>query len=262
MELVSLLVALIGCAAAIIVIPEVRRWLKLTDRNSQLSSASSPPPIQRSLEEEAGLARREQQELLTAVNGLRDAVRALAEQPSRSVAERLHEDLSLALDQLRQPVQVLTEVLPQLLAEQKQLRADLYELRRSVAGPPPPVGGFAGTQARLLALTARRADLELQAQFVNEQRLRLGNGMSSLYDALSDGGPDADVVRERIQYVRAADKVLEMNLNRLNSQRDAIYKEIESVRRVIGRNIEVAFRMAPESEPSHKSDATEKDDGD
>lgn len=104
--------------------------------------------------------------------------------------------------------------------------------------------GFAANQARLMSLIARRSDLELEAQFISQHRLYLGNLVTGLIDLQSKLDPEsqpAKVFEARIKALQQADKILEMQLNRLNSQREAVSKELDSVQKVVSQNIRNSF---------------------
>lgn len=106
--------------------------------------------------------------------------------------------------------------------------------------------GFAANQARLLSLISRRSDLELESQFISQHRMYLANMTSGFFNMQSKLEPDsqaAKVLEGRIKQLQQADKILEMHLNRINSQRDAVMKEIDSQQKVISKNIEGSFGL-------------------
>jgi hypothetical protein len=106
--------------------------------------------------------------------------------------------------------------------------------------------GFAANQARLLSLISRRSDLELEAQFISQHRIYLANMTSGFFNMQSKLDPDsqaAKVLEARIKQLQHADKVLEMHMNRINSQRDAVIKEIDSTDKVIKKNIDSSFGL-------------------
>lgn len=105
--------------------------------------------------------------------------------------------------------------------------------------------GFAASQARYLMLTARKSDLELQGQFINQARLSLANVTGALFTISSNlepESPEAQQLQARIAAIQAIDKALELQLRRVDTQRDAVQTEIEAVRKVIGKNIESTFK--------------------
>lgn len=105
--------------------------------------------------------------------------------------------------------------------------------------------GFAASQARFLTLTARKSDLELAGQFINQARLQLANITGALFTISSNLEPEsaeAQQLQARIASIQAIDKSLELQLRRVDTQRDAVQTEIEAVRKVIGKNIASTFK--------------------
>lgn len=105
--------------------------------------------------------------------------------------------------------------------------------------------GFAASQARFMILTARKSDLELQGQFINQARMQLANITGILFTISANLEPDSATSQElqaRIAALQAIDKSLELQLRRVDTQRDAVQTEIEAVRKVIGKNIASTFK--------------------
>jgi transposase len=105
--------------------------------------------------------------------------------------------------------------------------------------------GFAASQARYMILTARKSDLELQGQCINQARLSLANITGALFTIganLEPESPEAQQLQARIAAIQAIDKALELQLRRVDTQRDAVQTEIDAVRKVIGKNIESTFK--------------------
>jgi hypothetical protein len=105
--------------------------------------------------------------------------------------------------------------------------------------------GFAASQARFMMLTARRSDLELQGQFINQARMQLANVTGALFTISSNlepESPEAQQLQARVAAIQAIDKSLELQLRRVDTQRDAVQTEIDAVRKVIGKNIESTFK--------------------
>lgn len=105
--------------------------------------------------------------------------------------------------------------------------------------------GFAASQARYLILTARKSDLELMGQFINQARMSLANVVGALFTIsanLEPESPAAIAVQARIAAIQTLDKALELNLKRLETQRNAVQTEIEAVNKVITKNIESSFK--------------------
>jgi capsule polysaccharide export protein KpsE/RkpR len=105
--------------------------------------------------------------------------------------------------------------------------------------------GFAASQARFMMLTSRRSDLELQGQFINQARMQLANVTGALFTISSNlepESPEAQQLQARVAAIQAIDKSLELQLRRVDTQRDAVQTEIDAVRKVIGKNIESTFK--------------------
>jgi capsule polysaccharide export protein KpsE/RkpR len=105
--------------------------------------------------------------------------------------------------------------------------------------------GFAASQARFMMLTARRSDLELQGQFINQSRMQLANITGSLFTVSSNlepESPEAQQIQARVAAIQAIDKSLELQLRRVDTQRDAVQTEIDAVLKVIGKDIESTFK--------------------
>lgn len=105
--------------------------------------------------------------------------------------------------------------------------------------------GFAASQVRYLMLTARSSDLELAGQFINQSRMQLANVSSALFTVSSNLEPDSpemQFLQARLAAIQAIDKTLEVQIRRIDTQRDAIQTEIDAVRKVIGKNISDSFK--------------------
>jgi capsule polysaccharide export protein KpsE/RkpR len=106
--------------------------------------------------------------------------------------------------------------------------------------------GFAASQARLLMLTARKSDLELQGQFINQSRMQLANMVGTLFTLsanLEPGSPQVQRLQAQISAIESIDKSLEMQMRRIDTQREAIVTELETVRKVIAKNIQSTFKL-------------------
>jgi DNA repair ATPase RecN len=105
--------------------------------------------------------------------------------------------------------------------------------------------GFAASQARFLALTLRKSDLELTGQQINQSRMQLSNVSNQLFTLVSNlepESPEAVQLQLRISALQTLDKSLELQLRRVDSQREAVQTEIDAVKKVIGKNIESTFK--------------------
>ena len=106
--------------------------------------------------------------------------------------------------------------------------------------------GFAANQARLMSLISRKSDLELEAQFISQHRMYLANMVSGFFNLQAKLEPEsqaAKILEGRIKQLQQADKILEMHLNRITSQREAVNKELDSTREVIKKNIDGSFGL-------------------
>ena len=108
--------------------------------------------------------------------------------------------------------------------------------------------GLCASQARLLMLTARKSDIELQIQFINQARLQLANMVSSLFirqtqPNLNPGSPDAQRINWVQSDLQSRDKTFELLSKQLDTQHQAVQTEIESVQKVIQKNIEMSFKI-------------------
>jgi hypothetical protein len=107
--------------------------------------------------------------------------------------------------------------------------------------------GFAASQARLLMLTARRSDLELQRQFLNQGRMQLSNILNLMFNnaaSLEPQSANAQQLQNRIAAIQEIDKQLELQSKRIDTQHEACMTEIESVQKVIQRNIQMSFKSS------------------
>ena len=105
--------------------------------------------------------------------------------------------------------------------------------------------GLASSQARYMMLTARKSDLELTGQQINQSRLQLANITNDLFNANSTLDPssrEAIQLQLRINSLQSLDKALELQLRRVDTQQQAVATEIESVQKVIDKNIDLVFK--------------------
>lgn len=105
--------------------------------------------------------------------------------------------------------------------------------------------GLSASQARYLMLTARKSDLELIGQFINQARMSLANTTGALFTItanLEPESPEALQIQARIAAIQTLDKALELNLRRVDTQRQAVMTELEAVKKVIDKSIEMSFK--------------------
>lgn len=112
--------------------------------------------------------------------------------------------------------------------------------------------GFAASQGRLSMLVARKHELEFQLQFIQQQRMFWGNLMTLLIQKQASTGvtgtqePNSAAAKQLTATqarVAQMDKMLEIQGNRLEKQREAIVTEIEAVNKVISKNIQSSFSL-------------------
>lgn len=130
--------------------------------------------------------------------------------------------------------------------------------------------GLAASQGRFLSLTARKSDVEYKGQQINQKRMILSSeeqnyatAMSNLMNTVdfqgfsvdtntgkllaTDGGDPADAARyniliDQINALHADDKILEQNLKDVDTMHNEIQTEIDSVKKVIDKNIDATFK--------------------
>ncbi len=105
--------------------------------------------------------------------------------------------------------------------------------------------GLAASQSRLLSLIARKTDLEYTGQQINQARLQLANLTNDLFNTATTLDPDSDdavKLQLRINSIQSLDQSLELQLRRVDTQQSAVSTEIESVRKIIDKNIDLTFK--------------------
>jgi DNA repair ATPase RecN len=105
--------------------------------------------------------------------------------------------------------------------------------------------GLAASQARFNLLTARKSDLELTGQQINQSRLELANVTNDLFNTATQLDPDTDEaikIQLRINALQSLDQALELQLRRVDTQQQAVQTEIDAVKKVIDKNIDITFK--------------------
>ena len=105
--------------------------------------------------------------------------------------------------------------------------------------------GLAASQSRFVSLTARKSDLELTGQQINQSRLQLANVSNDLFNTASTLDPDsaeAIQIQLRINALQSLDVSLELQLRRVDTQQQAVQTELEAIKKVIDKNIELTFK--------------------
>jgi len=105
--------------------------------------------------------------------------------------------------------------------------------------------GLAASQARFLALTARKSDLELVGQQLNQSRMQVANTTNQLLTISANLDPESTEAQQfqlRVAAMQSLDKSLEQQLRRVDTQQQAVQTEIDAVQKVIDKNIEMSFK--------------------
>lgn len=122
--------------------------------------------------------------------------------------------------------------------------------------------GLVASQARLLTLTARLSDLELRAQLICNAKIRLAVqqtdaateytdsldsiaiGTVALSDDQKAQMADAERTYEgHLREIEAQDKRYDLELKNIDTEHNACQTEIDSVKKVIDKNIERSFKI-------------------
>ena len=105
--------------------------------------------------------------------------------------------------------------------------------------------GLAASQARFLALTARKSDLELTGQQINQSRMQVASVTNELFNTAAELDPESNEytsINNRINALQELDVALELQLRRVDTQQQAVQTEIASVQKVIDKNIDLSFK--------------------
>lgn len=105
--------------------------------------------------------------------------------------------------------------------------------------------GLAASQSRYLTLTARKSNLELTGQQINQSRLELANVTNDLFNTVTNldpDSPDAIRIQLRINALQSLDQALELQLRRVDTQQSAVQTELDAVKKVIDKNIDLTFK--------------------
>jgi DNA repair ATPase RecN len=105
--------------------------------------------------------------------------------------------------------------------------------------------GLAASQSRYLSLTARKSNLELTGQQINQSRLELANVTNDLFNTATSLDPDSNEairIQLRINALQSLDQALELQLRRVDTQQAAVQTELDAVKKVIDKNIDLTFK--------------------
>ena len=115
--------------------------------------------------------------------------------------------------------------------------------------------GLSASQARFLQLTSRKSDIEYNGQQVNQQRTilaasttQIATQMAQLLQTLDPATTDVlsnvtyQALTSQENQIHSQDQVLEMQLKDIDTQHNAVQTEIDSVKKVIDKNIDSTFK--------------------
>lgn len=110
--------------------------------------------------------------------------------------------------------------------------------------------GLAASQGRFLSLTARQNDIEFKGQQLNQERTQNAYGMEDLVEQLTLIAQDGlltdptqyDVIEAQLAYRQAIDRNLELDLKNVDTQHQEVQTEMDAVKKVIDKNIEMTFK--------------------
>lgn len=105
--------------------------------------------------------------------------------------------------------------------------------------------GLSASQSRYLSLTAQKSDLELTGQQINQSRLQLANQVNDLFNITTNLDPNstqAIQLQLKINALQSLDQSLELQLKRVDTQESAVSTELDAVKKVIDKNIDLVFK--------------------
>src|SRR5271168_4120374 len=100
---------------------------------------------------------------------------------------------------------------------------------------------FAAGQARLMMLIAMQYDIELQMQFLLQHKLYLGKTANSMLNMKVEYDPGSKydkLLQARVQQLNEAEKILDIRIESLRKQEDAIKNERDGLSKAISENIQ------------------------
>ena len=108
--------------------------------------------------------------------------------------------------------------------------------------------GLAASQVRFLELTARKSDIEFTGQNINQQRMvnafSTETMIQNLYtESITNGDPSKiESIQTQIDQKHVIDRRLEIQLKNIDTEQKEVQTEIESVKKVIDKNIDMTFK--------------------
>lgn len=105
--------------------------------------------------------------------------------------------------------------------------------------------GLSASQARQMSLLAQKNDLELTAQQINQERLRMANQTNELFNLSSNLDPNSNEsisLNLRVNAIQSLDKALQLQLERVNTTYKAVDAELGSIKKLIDKSIDSIFK--------------------
>jgi len=109
--------------------------------------------------------------------------------------------------------------------------------------------GLAASQARFLSLTARKSDIEYKGQQVNQERTQNAYQMADLVQQLvndptmeNTDPTKYNLIENQITLAQSIDRNLELDLKNVDTQHTEVQTEIDSVKKVIDKNVDMTFK--------------------
>ncbi|KXJ04941.1 hypothetical protein AC249_AIPGENE3255, partial [Exaiptasia diaphana] len=125
------------------------------------------------------------------------------------------------LDRSSQTADTVDLQATEIRAQIDRIEAQLKRLNRE--GVKVAEKSLEGSQESLLVLVARKSDLELHLQFVNQARMQIANMVVGLINQLATATPDeAAALRTRVAANQQYDKILEIQEQRITTQHQAV----------------------------------------
>ena len=112
--------------------------------------------------------------------------------------------------------------------------------------------GLAASNMRFLSLTARKSDLEFRGQQTNQQRMLIAANTEQISEDMAallrtgtidpDTNPEYLALVADLEALHADDRILEMELDNIDTQHNTVQTEIDAVKKVIDKNIDMTFK--------------------
>ncbi len=114
--------------------------------------------------------------------------------------------------------------------------------------------GMSASQGRLMALTGRLSDLEFKAQMISNTKVRNGERAGAVAEAYinalnNDNLSETEKNIAEAKYkqdsleIQQQDKLYDLSLKTIDTEHNAVQTEIDSVKKVIDKNIEKSFKI-------------------